>query len=49
MLSLVTPTFVPVFAECPFSFTLTEYEKTGLDVIFYGQEHYDTMAILQQR
>ena len=49
MLSLVTSTFVPVFAECPFSFTLNEFEKTGLDVIFYGQEHFDTMAILQQR
>jgi hypothetical protein len=38
-----------VFAECPFSFELDEFEKTGLDVIFFGQNHYDTMAILQQR
>jgi len=36
MLSLVTSNYVPVFAECPFSFTLNEFEKTGLDVIFYG-------------
>jgi hypothetical protein len=40
---------VPVFAECSFSFALQEYEKTGLDVLFFGQNHYDTMAILQQR
>lgn len=40
---------VQVFAECPFSFELAEFEKTGLDVIFFGQNHFDTMAILQQR
>lgn len=34
-----------VFSECPYSITLKEFEKTGLDVIFYGQDHYDTMAI----
>jgi hypothetical protein len=26
-----------------------DFEKSGLDVVFYGQDHYDTMAILQQR
>ena len=26
-----------------------EFHKTGLDVIFYGQEHYDTMAIVSER
>lgn len=36
VLSLVTSNFVPVFAECPFSFALQDFEKTGLDVIFYG-------------
>jgi len=40
---------ITVFAECPFSFELAEFEKTGLDVIFFGQNHFDTMAILQQR
>jgi hypothetical protein len=38
-----------VFTECSFSFELDEFEKTGLDVIFFGQNHFDTMAILQQR
>ena len=27
---------------------MSEYHKTGLDVIFYGQEHYDTMAIVSE-
>jgi uncharacterized membrane protein len=26
-----------------------DFERSGLDVVFYGQDHYDTMAILQQR
>lgn len=26
---------------------IKEFEKTGLDVVFYGQDHYDTMAIMQ--
>ena len=24
-------------------------QKTGLDVLFYGQEHYDTLAILSKK
>lgn len=40
---------ISVFSECPFSFELAEFEKTGLDIIFFGQNHFDTMAILQQR
>lgn len=28
---------------------MQEFQKTGLDVIFYGQEHYDTMAIVSER
>lgn len=36
----------PVFAECAFTFNTQDYEKSGLDVLFFGQEHYDTMAIL---
>ena len=40
---------MPVFAECNFSFSIADYERSGLDVLFFGQNHYDTMAILQQR
>jgi hypothetical protein len=46
---LTTRHKIRVFTECPFSFELDEFEKTGLDVIFFGQNHFDTMAILQQR
>lgn len=50
VLSLVTNRQkITVFAECPFSFELAEFEQTGLDIIFFGQNHFDTMAILQQR
>lgn len=49
ILSMVTAMNVPVFAECAFSFATKDYEKSGLDVLFFGQEHFDTMAILQQR
>lgn len=28
---------------------MQNYEQSGLDILFFGQEHYDTMAILQQR
>lgn len=28
---------------------MQEFQKTGLDVIFYGQDHYDTMAIVSER
>ena len=40
---------VQVFAECPYRISMQEFHKTGLDVIFYGQEHYDTMAIVSER
>lgn len=46
VLTLVTSNFVPVFSECAFSFAMADFEKSGLDVLFYGQTHYDTMAIL---
>jgi len=46
ILSIVTASIVPVFAECAFSFATKDYEKSGLDILFFGQEHYDTMAIL---
>jgi hypothetical protein len=48
-MSLVNSRPLTVFAECPFSFQVADFDKTGLDVIFFGQEHFDTMAILQQR
>lgn len=40
---------VNVFAELPYKINLKEFEKTGLDVIFYGQDHVDTMAIMQDK
>jgi len=49
VMSLVNSRPLNVFAECPFSFQVADFDKTGLDVIFFGQEHFDTMAILQQR
>lgn len=36
----------PFFSEMPFKFNLENFHCTGLDVLFYGQDHYDTMAIL---
>ena len=42
------PEQVQVFSECPYTITLDEFEKTGLDIIFYGQDHCDTMAIMQK-
>lgn len=38
-----------MYAESPYQISMKEYHKTGLDVIFYGQEHYDTMAIVSER
>lgn len=40
---------VQIFAEVPYKIGLESYEKTGLDVIFYGQDSFDTMAILQDK
>ena len=33
----------------PYKFNLTNFEKSGLDVLFYGQDHFDTMAILDDK
>jgi len=33
----------------PYKFNLVNFEKSGLDVLFYGQEHFDTMAILEDK
>ena len=35
--------------ELTYSFALDNIQKTGLDVLFYGQEHYDTLAILSKK
>lgn len=35
----------PMLSEMPFKFNLENYEKSGLDVLFYGQEYYDTNLI----
>ena len=39
----------PIFCELSYSFALDHYQRSGLDVLFYGQEHFDTLAILSQR
>lgn len=39
----------PIFCELSYEFALDNYQRTGLDVLFYGQEHFDTLAILSQR
>ena len=33
----------------PFKFNVTNYERSGLDVLFYGQDHFDTMAIIEDK
>lgn len=49
ILSILSGLHVPVFSECAFSFQTSQYEKSGLDILFFGQQHYDTMAIMQSR
>jgi hypothetical protein len=39
----------PIFCELSYTFALDNYHKTGLDVLFYGQEHFDTLAILSMK
>ena len=38
----------PFFCECSYKFAVSQFDKTGLDLIFYGQEHFDTMAIMSK-
>ena len=33
----------------PFKFNIDNFSQTGLDVLFYGQDHFDTMAILDDK
>lgn len=39
----------PLFSELPYKFNLNNFSETGLDVLFYGQEHFDTMSILDDK
>jgi hypothetical protein len=39
----------PIFCELSHAFAMEKYQRSGLDVLFYGQEHFDTLAILSQR
>lgn len=39
----------PIFCELNYKFALDNFHKTGLDVLFYGQEHFDTLAILSMK
>jgi len=39
----------PLFSELPYRFNLDNTNLTGLDVLFYGQDHYDTMSILDDK
>ena len=38
-----------MFSELPYKFKLDNFDSTGLDVLFYGQEHCDTMSILSDK
>lgn len=38
-----------MFSELPYKFRLDNLDATGLDVLFYGQEHCDTMSILSDK
>ncbi len=39
----------PIFCELSHAFAMDKFQRSGLDVLFYGQEHFDTLAILSQR
>ena len=39
----------PLFSELPYKFNLENFGQTGLDMLFFGQEYSDTMAILQEK
>lgn len=38
----------PIFCELSYRFAIDNFQRTGLDVLFYGQEHNDTLAILSK-
>jgi len=33
----------------PFKFKLDQVSQSGLDVLFYNQEHFDTISILENK
>jgi hypothetical protein len=37
---------IPMFCECSYSYAIQDYYKSGLDVLFYGQDHNDTLSIV---
>lgn len=37
----------PIFSEMPYKFNLNDLSSSGLDVLLYNQEYYDTLSILQ--
>ena len=39
----------PLFSEMPFKFNLENLSQTGLDVLFYGQDYFDTISILDDK
>ena len=39
----------PLFGELQYKFAVDNISKTGFDILFYGQEHYDTLAILSKK
>ena len=39
----------PLFSELPYKFNLENFGQTGLDMVFFGQEYSDTMAILDDK
>jgi hypothetical protein len=40
---------IPILCELTYNFAMSQQQRTGLDVLFYGQEHFDTLAILSQQ
>ena len=39
----------PLFSELPYRFDISNFDQTGLDLIFFGQEYLDTMAINEDK
>lgn len=39
----------PLFSELPYKFNLQNFGQTGLDMLFFGQQYSDTMAILEDK
>lgn len=51
ILNLVS-TFIPrnpIFCECSYSFVTEGEHAAGLDLVFYGQRHCDTLGVLDEK